>query len=212
MLGEYARLLQGYLYVFPREQLLVLFHEDLEREPAAVCERVFAFLGVDPDFSPSNIGHRYNEASSRRRFEWLDLTRWQRAAARSTTLRELWQRVPLSLRRRILNWFKLAVWRLFLWNRVADEGADPDPDPASAETMARLRAHYRDDEQRLQELLGVTPPYTGRTRGIDHARTGSIVALSLSAPAAASTTGRRRSAGHQRAAIKQIKSETICTR
>jgi Sulfotransferase family len=159
VLGEYGRLLQGYLDVFPREQLLVLFHEDLERDPAAVCERAFAFLGVDPDFNPPNLGHRYNEGSSRRRFEWLDLTRWQRTAARSATLRGLWQRVPLSLRRRILDWFKLAVWRLFLWNRVPAEGAGPDPDPAGAETLARLRAHYRDDEQRLSEQLGVVPPW-----------------------------------------------------
>ena len=75
VLGEYGRLLQGYLDVFPREQLLVLFHEDLERDPAAVCERVFAFLGVDPDFNPPDLGRRYNEGASRRRFAWLDLTR-----------------------------------------------------------------------------------------------------------------------------------------
>jgi Sulfotransferase family len=159
VLGEYARLLQGYLDVFPREQLLVLFHEDLERDPAAACEEVFGFLGVDRGFRPPNLGTRYNEGASSRRFDWLDLTRWQRAAARSTTLRGLWRRVPLSLRRRILDWFKVAVWRLFLWNRVPTQNAEPGSDPAGAETLARLRDHYREDEQRLRELLGVTPPW-----------------------------------------------------
>jgi hypothetical protein len=162
VLGEYARLLQGYFDAFPREQLLVLFHEDLERDPATVCERAFAFLGVDPGFRPPNLGRRYNEGASRRRVGWLDLTRWQGAAARSTTLRGLWRRVPRSLRRRILTWFKLATWRLFLWNRVPAE--DAGPDPAGAETLTRLRAHYSEDERQLRELLGVTPPWAHGVR------------------------------------------------
>jgi Sulfotransferase family len=161
VLGEYGRLLQGYLDVFPREQLLVLFHEDLERDPAAVCERAFAFLGVDPDFNPPNLGHRHNEGASRRRFAWLDLTRWQRAAAGSRALGGLWRRLPRSLRRRVLELFDLTAWRLFLWNRVP---GDPEaiPDPAGPEALARLRAHYREDGQRLNALLGVAPPWEKR--------------------------------------------------
>lgn len=157
VLGEYGRLLQGYFDVFPREQLLVLFHEDLERDPAAVCATVFAFLGVDPCFSPPNLGRRYNEKGGRRRFAWMDLTVWQHRLARSALLRGLWQRTPRSLRRRILKWFDLAVWRLFLWNRVPSEEADPDL--AGEEAPARLREHYRDDEQHLRELLALTPPW-----------------------------------------------------
>lgn len=167
VLGEYGRLLQGYFDVFPREQLLILFHEDLERDPAAVCERVFAFLGVDPGFAPSDLGRRHNEGASRRRFAWLDLTRWQRAASQSALLRGLWRRVPLSVRRRILDWFKLAVWRLFLWNRVPDEDAGPKADQAGEKTLARLRDHYRDDERHLRALLGVTPPWTRSGRATE---------------------------------------------
>jgi hypothetical protein len=159
VLGEYGRLLQGYFDVFPRAQLLVLFHEELERDPAAVCATVFGFLGVDPDFVPPNLGRRYNEKGSRRRFAWMDLTVWQRAVARSAVLRGLWRRVPRSLRRRILKGFDLAVWRLFLWNRIPSEDAGSDADPAGSETLARLRAHYRDDEQRLRALLGAAPPW-----------------------------------------------------
>jgi hypothetical protein len=159
VLGEYGRLLQGYFDVFPREQLLVLFHDELERDPAAVCARVFAFLGVDSEFVPPNLGQRYNEAAGRRRFRWMDLTKWQRAAARSTALKGLWRRLPHSSRRRILKRFDRTVWRLFLWNRVP---ADPleDPDQVSAETLTALRAHYREDAERLRALLGTAPPWT----------------------------------------------------
>jgi hypothetical protein len=160
VVGEYARLLQGFFDVFPREQLLVLFHDDLERDPAAVCETVFAFLGVDRDFRPPNLESRHNEGASRRRFAWLDPMRWQRAAVRKATLRGLWRRLPRSLRLRILRAFDLTAWRLFLWNRVrVDAGEGAKPDPAGRETLARLRAHYREDGQRLRTLLGVDPPW-----------------------------------------------------
>ncbi len=162
VLGEYGRLLQGYLDVFPREQLLVLFHEELERDPAAVCERTFEFLGVDPAFRPPNLGERYNEGAGRRRFAWLDPTGWQRTAARSAVLRRLWRRLPRSSRRLALRRFDLAAWRLFLWNRVAAGEAPPAPDPAGAETLARLRAHYGEDGRLLAELLGVAPPWEER--------------------------------------------------
>jgi hypothetical protein len=159
VLGEYGRLLAGYLDVFPREQLLVLFHEDLERDPAAVCRRAFAFLGVDPSFRPPNLGRRYNEGAGRRRLSWLDPVEWQRATARSAALRGIWRTLPRSSRRLVLRRFDRAAWRLFLWNRAADGGARPEPGSAGEETLARLRAHYRKDGQRLSTLLGASPPW-----------------------------------------------------
>lgn len=166
-LGEYARLLQGFFDIFPREQLLVLLHDELQRDPAAVCATVFAFLGVDTDFRPPNLESRHNEGGNRRRFAWLDLMRWQRAAARPAAVRALWRWVPHSLRLRILRRFDLAAWRLFLWNRVPIDASSLDPDPPSPETLARLRAHYREDGQRLRALLGVTPPWEQPEGAVD---------------------------------------------
>ncbi|HEY5708464.1 MAG TPA: sulfotransferase [Solirubrobacterales bacterium] len=158
-LGEYGRLLGGYLDVFPREQLLVLFQGDLEEDPGAVCAEVFAFLGVDSSFRPPNLGSRYHDGGSHRRFAWLDLTSWQRAARRSALLSGLWRRVPRSQRRRLLRRFNLVSRRLFLWNRVAVDAA-AEPDAPSAETLARLRTHYREDGGCLRELLGAAPPWS----------------------------------------------------
>jgi hypothetical protein len=165
VLGEYARLLRGYLAVFPREQLLVLFQDQLERDPASVCASVFGFLGVDPGFRPPNLGRRYHDGGTRRRFAWLDLTRWQQAARRSTALKRLWRGLPPSLRLRFLTRYTLTSRRLLFWNRVPVE-AGSDPDPPSAETLARLRAHYGADEAELRELLGAAPPWaTGEREG-----------------------------------------------
>ena len=52
--GLYADLLAEYLERFPREQLLVLRFEDIERDAAAVTERVHRFIGVPP--RPADAG------------------------------------------------------------------------------------------------------------------------------------------------------------
>ena len=46
--GRYARQLERWLSVFPREQLLILQSEDLYADPAAATQRVTEFLGVPP--------------------------------------------------------------------------------------------------------------------------------------------------------------------
>jgi hypothetical protein len=47
-MGRYGEQLRHVLDVFPRDQLLVLRHEDLVTDPDAVLGRVYAFLGVPP--------------------------------------------------------------------------------------------------------------------------------------------------------------------
>src|SRR5262249_9986723 len=46
--GFYARQLEPFLERFPAEQLLVLGHEEIGRDPAAVLARVCGFLDVAP--------------------------------------------------------------------------------------------------------------------------------------------------------------------
>jgi Sulfotransferase family len=46
--GYYAEQLEPFLDAFPRDQILLLLHDDLRRDPKAVLERVGAFLEIDP--------------------------------------------------------------------------------------------------------------------------------------------------------------------
>jgi hypothetical protein len=156
VLGEYGRLLHGYLKVFPREQLLVLSHEGLDRDPEAACREVFAFLAVDPEFTPPNLGRRYHEGGTQRRFAWMDVAAWQSAARRSSALRQVWGRLPRWLRLRAIGRFNRVERRLFFWNRVPVEPGG-EPDPPAEQTLARLREHYREDQQLLEQLLRPAP-------------------------------------------------------
>ncbi len=67
----YGRMLQRYLDVFPREQILVLFHDDLVAEPAATLHGVQSFLGLSRH-TPEAVGCRRNESLEPR---WPGLNR-----------------------------------------------------------------------------------------------------------------------------------------
>jgi hypothetical protein len=162
--GEYYRILAGYLDVFPREQILVLFTEELERAPERFLRRVHEFLDVKPDFIPDNLGTRYRVGGSERRFPWLSpyegswpspYGRIQRAIRRNPATRALWHALPEAGRHRINRGFAHTVYRLDLWNQHDGESVD-DPAP---ETLARLREHFARDADQLAMLLGEISPW-----------------------------------------------------
>jgi hypothetical protein len=51
-IGRYHEMLSRYFDLFPREQIHVFLFDDLKRAPANVVRDVYAFVGVDPAFSP----------------------------------------------------------------------------------------------------------------------------------------------------------------
>ncbi len=64
-MGFYAEQLQAWEAYFPRDRFLVLiYEEDVRREPERALRRVFEHLEVDPEFKPGKIETRFNESSS----------------------------------------------------------------------------------------------------------------------------------------------------
>lgn len=58
--GLYHQHLSRYLDYFPRERILVLFDEDLYRDPEAVMRETHGFLGIAPDVIPSDLRVKQN--------------------------------------------------------------------------------------------------------------------------------------------------------
>jgi hypothetical protein len=180
--GEYGRILSGYFDVFPREQILVVFTDELERDPTRLLTRVQEFIGVSADFAPVNLGEQYNVGRPQLMFTWTRPSTWlslsspmspqgvRRALAANPAVRAVWRKVPTERQRRLLTPYERIGGRVARWNRRrAPTGvtvtADAEPSPA---TLARLRAHYAEDGQHLAELLGVAPPWLAA--GDDSAR------------------------------------------
>ncbi len=61
--GRYFTQLQPYLERFPRENILLLCHEDLRRDPETTLRSVFGFLGVDDAYVPNVRTAKPNSAA-----------------------------------------------------------------------------------------------------------------------------------------------------
>ena len=152
--GEYARILAPYFTLFPREQILIVFTQDLELVPAAVVRRVYEFIGAAPDFVPDNVGRRYRVGASSRRFSRLTPERLQRALASNSMSRSAWHAMPTDARGYIDREFRRLAYRFDLWNRRTT-GSNVQ---VNALAVARVRAHFDEEHERLGEL-GIYPPW-----------------------------------------------------
>ena len=159
--GEYGRILAAYYDVFSDEQILVLFTEELERDPERLLQRIYDFLGVRNDFIPDNVGTRYRVGGSELRVPWIGtyskLSPWalQRILTGNLAARRLWHALPEHRRRQIGRVYSRASYKIDLWNRQVSA----DAEDVEGEELERLRAHYRQDGAQLTELLGESSPW-----------------------------------------------------
>jgi hypothetical protein len=89
--SSYATQLAPWVARFGRESLLLLSLEELEREGAAVLERVCRFLEIDPS-------HRFVDVSNPQNVSWpwpfRHLSRWPLFA-------RVWRPIPVPVRKRL---------------------------------------------------------------------------------------------------------------
>lgn len=58
--GLYTQQLARFYEHFPKEQVLVLIHEDAKKDPLSFIQGIYAFLGVDASFVPSMLHDTVN--------------------------------------------------------------------------------------------------------------------------------------------------------
>jgi hypothetical protein len=173
--GEYDRILAGYFDVFPREQILVVFTEELERAPAQLLSRIQEFIGVRADFEPDNLGARFREGATERGFSWRNTSSWMspssplspqgvgRAIGRNPAARAVWHMMPEDHQRRWGHRYERIARRAARRNRrSAPNEVRANAEPSLA-TLARLREHYAMDAGQLTALLEVTPSWLTST-------------------------------------------------
>lgn len=132
--GCYAHHLERWLGVLSREQILVLRTDDLAARPLATVQQAFAFLGVDPSFTP-DVGERHNARDGTSRSVKVDRLMRQQSRAKSVVLRVVPQQVRQPIGRRV-------------------RAANVDRRPPEESTVAELRRAYAPELDRLEELLG----------------------------------------------------------
>jgi hypothetical protein len=130
-MGRYVQHLRRWSTLVPREQLLVLWFDDLRDRPEQVWRDVCGFLDLEPDPVPQAVGSRHNRHYRRRLPIVMSAMR----------LGQTWRRLPRVARR---------------LDRAARLEADYEPLPPVAQ--ARLRATYADDNRELAKWLGQPLP------------------------------------------------------
>lgn len=83
--GFYGRVLENYLRYFDREQVLILFQEDLLGKPEETVRRLFAFLEVDDSYRPPNLGRGYHQGGVTRFSgleDWIERRRLLKGVAK----------------------------------------------------------------------------------------------------------------------------------
>ena len=148
--GEYGRVLGDYLERFDRDQLLVTYTADLERDPEGVLRSVCEFLGV-PFVPPDGLGERYHVGGSQRRYPNV-----QRRLRRSP-VGWAWRRLPQRIRSRAF--IRFDHWNVRSEPDAGDEAGGPRWTP---DTERHLRAHYRADEARLASRYQLELRWLGR--------------------------------------------------
>jgi hypothetical protein len=134
---EYYENLKPYYDLFPREQILILFFEDLKRDPAGFARRLYAFLGVDPDFVPPSLHERSNPAR----------------VARNPLLAHTVFRIAQVFRGLGMANFVGAVKRNKVFNALLYRAEKPAV-VVSEEARHRVYERYRPTYERLEELIG----------------------------------------------------------
>jgi sulfotransferase family protein len=146
--GEYGRILELYREAFPAEQLLVVYSDDLARDPGVVLDAMLEFLGLPTGFRPADLDLRHFRSGTRKLLD-----------GESERLLLKFFREEILPKMGGSSHANRATFDFFYetWN-VAPDNTGPR---VSGEVREQLERHFTADAQRL-EALGVRAPWIAR--------------------------------------------------
>jgi hypothetical protein len=144
--GMYAKHLTPWFAAFPRDQIKVIFAEDISADAAGRAAEAFSFMGVDPTFESAILTERRNESDR----------------AKSPALRKALRTGGDWLRRQGLEPALARAKKTKVIANVLSANSIKVTDeipPMHADTHKKLVDHFADDVAQLTDLLGTKPPW-----------------------------------------------------
>lgn len=143
--SEYGRILNEFLKYFPKEQLLVVYMDDLIAKPEEVYRQVIDFIGiVDDGHVPANVGKVYHKGGTQRMIP----ESWREALKTNSLFRFFWDKVPENLRVRIRYVYEQK-------NIKTGSGQEGPSEPANI----KLIQHFSEDIKQLEAITGNQVPW-----------------------------------------------------
>lgn len=135
--GEYGRIIENYLNLFNREKLLIIFTEELEKQPLETIKKIFRFIEIEEDFIPPNLNVNYHVGI---KHDYLyKLTN-------VSLLQLIWQNIPEKYRNNFRNIFKNLLDNFNLPSQEIKA-------EISLETKNCMLKFYREDVIKLNQLI-----------------------------------------------------------
>ena len=146
----YGRALVNFSSRFPRQQLRVIFFDDLVDNPQRVVRELFSWLGVDAGFQPPMLGQRYN-TGGRPRMPWI--TRPARTMVSRIAQTEWINDMSrdLRIRRTLAHWW-------FRFNTEFAVRPDSNADMPLDERRI-LTEYFANDVRELENIIGRPTPW-----------------------------------------------------
>jgi hypothetical protein len=154
--GEYGRILSNYFGWFAKDQIKMLFSEDLLRERDHAISGLYQFIGVNPEYLPQNLDRLYHESGVER---VPGLTQWLKRQVRGLRTTRLGSKL-----------LKRVDVQALLFRVETSINVKPTNDSGpSLEARERLAEYYKNDVELLKSVLGATVPWPefGATRDED---------------------------------------------
>jgi len=138
--GLYYKQLTRYLKYFDRNQICVVFFDDIRKNPEEMLKKVYGFLGVDDSFVPKNIRSKSNYAKASRIKGAVEFM--------NNTVKFLVQ-ARMMFFVRVLR--KMKINKLFL-NLISKR---VDYSPMELKTREYLRQVFEEDIRNFERLLNI---------------------------------------------------------
>ena len=142
-------ILKNYLNFFSIENLLVLFTEELEKDPHKVVYKIFRFINAKDDFIPSNLGERYYASQSDAFLKTL-----VSSFSRYSFFKSIWHYIPNSKHAEIFRWIEKTHYRFVCKNRNNSKKLEIDN-----KTYKILVKYYQEDIELLEKIIGMKVPW-----------------------------------------------------
>lgn len=142
--SEYGRILESYYKRFPKNNILVLYTENLKKDPYTVLEQVFNFLKIDSDYRPKDIARQSHKGGSAK-IKYFSPAYLEKMPP----INFLWKKfVPVKLRKKIF--MKVTRWNI----KSDNDRLDPD-----SQIYKKLVKYFNNDVKLLESETGTKVPW-----------------------------------------------------
>ncbi len=143
--GFYYSYLSNYFKLFPRQNILILIYEEINRDPKAFIKKVYQFLNVNDQFIPPSLLKTKNPSKN-----------YRAALAKKTMGKAIKKINSYKFGVIVANFFKKIGFKkiIELIDKIISSpiGKYPQIDPS---TRKRLLKVYQQDIKKLEKLIGL---------------------------------------------------------